>query len=165
MSRLSTLRGQLTSLLSWRPGKKNKTKKYEFEIVVIKHGVNSHVIYTDKSMTHEHEGPDGKKYNIEADNLYRIKPGLIGGFRYRLRGINAGFIILFKEGDTKPIAYKAPAFSARVIKTVHESRALSSALKDEFAKDMNVRTFFMYFILMVAAVVIFLVLTGQIVVG
>lgn len=161
MSKLSGFMAALRARLPNRDGVKN----YEFEIIILKPGVNSHSTHTGKDMTHGHKGPDEKTYELKAENLYRIKPDIITRLKYKLRGINAGFIIPFKSGSEDPISYSVPAFSARVIKTVHESRALSSALKDEFAKELGLKTFFMYFLLMAGAVVVFLVLTGQIAVG
>lgn len=155
----------LKRLIDWRPGKGKDKRKYEFEIIILKDGVNSHSKHTGDSMTHSHEGPDDQTYELKAENLYRIKPGIIQRIRYKFRGINAGFIIPFHESDESPISYRVPAFSARVIKTVHESRALSSALKDEFAKALDIKTFFMYFLLMAGAIVVFLVMTGQVVIG
>ena len=138
------------------------TPKYEFEVVVLKPGINPHIIYTDEKMEHEHEGLGDIKFKIKPENLFKVSPGIWDRIRYKIRGINSKFMVIFQENEDTPISYATPKYSARVLKTVSSSKALSSALKDEFAKAMDAKKFFMYFMLIVGAVVAYVIITGQV---
>ena len=145
--------------LSKRPP---STPKYEFEVVVLKPGINPHIIYTDEKMEHEHKGPGEITFKIKPENLFKVSPGIRDRIRYKIKGINSKFIVIFQENEDTPISYETPKYSARVLKTVSSSKALSSALKDEFAKAMDAKKFFMYFMLIVGAVVAYVIITGQV---
>ena len=136
--------------------------KYEFEVVILKPGVNVHTIYTDESMEHEHKGPDDIVFKIKAENLFKVSPGILDRIRFRLSDIDSKFMVIFQENEDTPISYETPKYSAKVLKTVSSSKALSSALKDEFAKAMDAKKFFMYFMLIVGAVVAYVIITGQV---
>jgi len=136
--------------------------KYEFEVVVLKPGINPHIIYTDENMTHEHEGPGDITFKIKPENLFKVSPGILDRIRFRLNDIDSKFMIIFQENEDTPISYVTPKYSAKVLKTVSSSKALSSALKDEFAKAMDAKKFFMYFMLIVGAVVAYVIITGQV---
>lgn len=112
-------------------------------------------------MDHHYTGPDGTVHHVKNENLYRVKPTIFDMIRYKLKGIDSGFMVIFKTDTSTPIAYSSPKYSARVLRTVSESRALKTALKDEFAKAMDAKALFMYFILIAGALVVYLFLTGQ----
>ena len=134
--------------------------KYEFEVAVLG-SINKHFKYTRPEMEHVYTGPDGTVHRIKPENLYRVKPTILDRLRYKLTGITSGFIVVFKTDTSVPITYEAPEYSARVLRTISESRALKTALKDEFAKSMDTKTLFMYFLLIAGAVVVYLFMTGQ----
>lgn len=101
-------------------------------------------------------------YEIDPQVLYQVDPTAIQKISWALSGIKSVFIVIFRKGQSRPIQYEAPTRSAYVLKTVEESQALSNALKKEFAKDFNLKTFFMYLVLLIVAVVAYLFLTGKI---
>lgn len=140
-------------------GRDGKTE-YEFEVAVLG-SINKHFRYTMPEMGHIYTGPDGTVHRIKPENLYRVKPTMLDRLRYKLKGIASGFIVVFKTDTSTPITYEAPEYSARVLRTISESRALKTALKDEFAKAMDTKTLFMYFLLIAGAVVVYLFMTGQ----
>jgi len=113
-------------------------------------------------MTHEHEGPDGTVFKIRPENLFKVAPGIRDRIRYKLRNIDSKFMVVIQEDEDTPISYVSPKYTSRVLKQVAESKALSEALKDEFSKDVNFKTLFMYFMLLVVAGVVFMVITGQV---
>ena len=113
-------------------------------------------------MTHEHEGPDKTMFKIKPENLFKVAPGIRDRIRYKIRGIDSKFMVIFQQDEDTPISYETPKYSAKVLKTVSSSKALSSALKDEFAKALDAKTFFMYFMLIVGAIVAYVVITGQV---
>lgn len=131
--------------------------KYEFEIVVLKPGVNIHSVHINETIDHEYES-----FKIKPENIFKVSPGILDRIRYRIEGIDSKFIVIFQENEDNPISYKTPKYSSKVLKTVSTSKALSSALKDEFAKAMDPKKFFMYFLLIVGAIIAYLIITGQI---
>ena len=134
--------------------------KYEFEVAVLG-SINKHFKYTRPEMEHVYTGPDGTVHRIKPENLYRVKPTIGDRLRYKLKRITSGFIVVFRTDTSTPISYESPEYSARVLRTISESRALKTALKDEFAKAMDTKTLFMYFLLIAGAVVVYLFMTGQ----
>lgn len=140
--------------------KPSSKPKYEFEIVVLKPGINDHSVHINENMNHEYES-----YKIKPENLFKVSPGIFDRIRYRIQGIDSKFMVIFQETEDTPISYETPKYSSRVLKTVSTSKALSSALKDEFAKALDPKKFFMYFMLIVGAIIAYLVITGQIILG
>lgn len=141
--------------------KAKKKRKYAFTVIILG-PVNKHYNYVKDSMAHIHEilGRT-ESINVKPKDLYRLKAGLLTRLRYKIRGIDSGFLAVFGEGSEEPISYDAPKYSARVLKEISESRALKTALKDEFAKAMDTKALFMYFLLIAGAIVIYLFMTGQ----
>lgn len=140
---------------------KPKPKKYSFEIVILD-SINKHYVYTRKSMNHTFMDPAGKLHKITPEDLYLIKPKFMHRLKLKLSGIDSAFMAVFKKNSQDPVEYENPLYSARVIKTIEESQALKTALKDEFAKAMDAKMLFMYFVLICGLLVVYLVLTGQI---
>lgn len=112
-------------------------------------------------MTHKHKLPNNVTINVAPENIYRIKPGFMGRLKWKLRRINAGFLVVFGTDSKKAVSYESPKYSAKVLKTINESRALKTALKEEFKQAVNTKTLFMYFLLIAGAVVVYLFMTGQ----
>jgi hypothetical protein len=153
-----------------RPGR----GKYEFRLCVI--GAKHRWIRTrgDKlSFTFEDPlksenpmdvllGEESTGYEIDPRVLYEVDPSTIQKISWALKGISSVFIVVFRKGQAQPVQYQSPKRSAYVLKTVEESNALSNALKKEFAQDFNLKTFFMYLVLLIVAVVAYLFLTGKI---
>lgn len=156
------------------PGRRAKTGKYEFRLCVI--GDKHRWIKTrGNDLKFKFEDPvksenpmdvllneASTSYEIDPQVLYQVDPTKIQKLSWALKGIKSVFIVVFRKGQSQPIQYEAPKRSAYVLKTVEESQALSNALKKEFAKDFNLKTFFMYLVLLIVAVVAYLLLTGKI---
>jgi len=146
--------------LKWGRGK-NRDQKYEFIIDVLG-PLHSYYRYEKSEMEHAHTLPNNKTINVRKANLYRLDPDFKTRIRYKIRGIDSGFLVVFKSDDDDPIEYISPKYSAKVLKTINESQALKTALKDEFARAMDAKTVFMYFLLIAGALVVYLFITGQV---
>lgn len=142
--------------------KKKKKRKYAFTAIVLG-PVNSHIDYTETSMTHTRKVTGiVDPIEVKPADLYRMKPDIFTRIKYKLTGIDSGFLVVFKKDSKTPVAYENPEYSARVLRTVSDSRALRTALKDEFTKAMDAKTLFMYFLLVAGAIVAYVIITGQV---
>ena len=106
-----------------------------------------------------------QKYDIDPTVSYELDPSIGQRIGMFLRRIDAMFLVIFSEGNNKPIKYQAPTRSAYVLRTIEESTALSEGLKKEFAGDLSVKKLFMYLIIIIVGVLAYLLLTGQINMG
>ena len=148
-------------IVSWRL---NVTKKYKFEMIFMKPGVNEHEFFRSEDLDVEHDH-DSKKYEIKSERIYRVKPGLLKRIHFRIVGINQLFIIAFQAGKTEPIKPGSVKVTSRILGEVKDSQALKKALKNEFAIPMDLKKIVIIIGCVLLAVVVFLVATGQLVIG
>lgn len=147
--------------LWWRRGVK---KKYQFEMIFMKPGVNDHEFFRSEKLDFNHDH-DSKKYEIKSERIYRVKPGLLKRIQFRIVGINQLFIIAFQDGKTEPIKPGAVKITSRILGEVKDSKALKKALKNEFAIPMDLKKIVIIIGCVLLAVVVILVATGQLVIG
>jgi len=140
------------------------TNIYQFEIVFMKPGVNPHKFIRGSSLdfVYEHES---NKYNITSDRLYRVKPGLFTRIMFILKGINQRFIVVFQKGKKTPIAPQKVEVSSRILNEVKESRALDKALRGEWSIPWDLKKILLVMGFIVLVAVVYLVVTGQVVIG
>ena len=139
-----------------------KKEPYEFELIFMKPGINEHTKIRGSSLDFETEMNE-KKYEIKADRLYRVKPGIMGKLIRWIKGITGSFIVVFQEGQSEPIVTPSVKISARILKEVHESRALGSALKSEFKVPWDMKKIMLVIGFVVIAAVVYVLVTGEIV--
>ena len=142
----------------------NVTKKYQFELIFMKPGVNHHeMIREDKlSFNHEHEK---KEFKITSERLYRVKPPIMKRIQFKLVGINQRFIVVFQYGKTDPIQSVNINVSSRILSEVKDSRALFKALKNEFSIPMDLKRIVIIIGGIMIVALVYLVATGQVVIG
>ena len=138
--------------------------QYEFKLVIMRPGVNSHRILRKDDLEFTHE-IDGVNYEVDPTTIYIWEPKLRRRLRWRLKRIKKGFMAIFREGQPKAIEYKSPKVTPNLIKVIYSSGALTKALKDEFKEGMNVKTLFMIFLVLAVGLVLYLALTGQLKLG
>jgi len=138
--------------------------KYEFRLVIMKKGVNSHHTFRGGGLEFTHE-IDGIKYDVDPTTLYIWRPKFMRRLMWRLRRIKGGFMAIYREGQSKAIGFKAPTVTPHLIKVIYTSGALTKALKDEFKEGMNIKTLFMIFLVLAVGLVLYLALTGQLKLG
>jgi len=139
-------------------------KIYQFEMIFMKPGVNEHEFFKSENLDFEHDH-DSKKYKIKSERIYRVKPGLFTRIKFKLMGINQLFIIAFQAGKTEPIKPGPVKITSRILGEVKDSQALKKALKNEFAIPMDLKKIVIIIGCVLLAVVVFLVATGQLVIG
>jgi hypothetical protein len=102
-------------------------------------------------------------YEIKAEDLYQIEnPGFRNWIRWKFKGIQKGFLIIFRGGQDSPISYFEPRNSARKLKIVSESRALSKSLREEFKQALDPKFLMAIVIIAIVAIVGYLIMTGAI---
>ena len=138
--------------------------KYEFRLVIMSQGVNSHHTIRKDSLEFDHE-MGGNDYKVEPTTLYIWRPPLGRRILWRLRGIKRGFMAIYREGQSQAIGFKAPEVTPGLIKVIYSSGALTKALKDEFKEGMDVKRLFMIFMVIAVILVLYLALTGQLKIG
>lgn len=141
-------------------GRGTDSGKYEFRLIIMREGVHPHHTVRKDNLQFKHKIED-VEYEVDPTTIYEWTPGLRRKLRWRLGGIKAGFIAVFREGTAKAISYKTPYVSPRLIKIIYGNRALTKALKDEFKEAMDVKRLFMIFLVLVVGLVLYLALTGQ----
>jgi len=138
--------------------------KYEFRLVIMRPGVNSHHTFMEKGLEFKHD-IDGVEYEVDPTTLYIWKPKLRRRIMWKLRRINGGFMAIYREGQSKAIEYKSPTVTPSLIRVIYDSGALTKALKDEFKEGMDIKKLFMIFMVLAVAIVFYLALTGQLKLG
>lgn len=138
--------------------------KYEFRLVIMRKGVNSHHTFRGNGLEFTHD-IDGISYEVDPTTLYIWRPKLRRRLRWRLRRIKGGFMAIYREGQPKAIGFKAPIVTPNLIKVIYTSGALTKALKDEFKEGMDVKKLFMIFMVLAVGLVLYLALTGQLKLG
>ena len=138
-----------------------KREPYAFELIFMRSGVDDHVKIRGSSLEFEHK-INGTKYTIEPDRLYRIKPGIGGKIWKWITGVKESFLVIYQHKNTKPISTPKVQISARILKEVHESRALGTALKSEFKIPMDLKKIALIIGFVVIAAVVYVLVTGEI---
>ena len=138
--------------------------KYEFRLVIMSQGVNSHHTLRKDSLEFTHEIEE-TTYEVDPTTIYIWTPKLRRRIMWRLRRIKGGFMAVYREGQPKAIGFKAPIVTPNLIKVIYSSGALTKALKDEFKEGMDVKKLFMIFLVLAVGLVLYLALTGQLKVG
>jgi len=138
-----------------------KREPYEFELIFMRPGVDDHVKIWGSSLEFKHE-INKKEYEIEPDRLYRIKPGIRGKIWRWITGVKESFLVIYQYKKTKPISTPKVKISARILKEVHESRALGTALKSEFKIPMDLKKIALIIGFVVIAAVVYVLVTGEI---
>jgi len=138
--------------------------QYQFELVFMEAGVNKHIFTRKNDLNFEYEN-DSDTYQIKSDRLYRVKPGILGRLIYKLKGINQGFIVIFQKEKKAPVAPVDVKITSNVLGEVRDSRALSKAFKAEFSVPMDLKKLLIIMAFVVVGVLVFLVMTGQVVIG
>ena len=138
-----------------------KRDPYEFELIFMRPGIDDHVKIRGSSLDFTHE-INKKKYTIEPDRLYRIKPGIGGKIWKWITGVKESFLVIYQHNKTKPISTPKVKISARILKEVHESRALGTALKSEFKMPMDLKKIALIIGFVVIAAVVYVLVTGEI---
>jgi len=138
--------------------------KYEFRLVIMRPGVNSHYTFREKGLEFTHD-IDGVSYEVDPTTLYIWRPKLRRRIMWRLKRIKGGFMAIYRAGQPKAIQYKPPTVTPSLIRVIHDSGALTRALKDEFKEGMDVKKLFMIFMVLAVILVLYLSLTGQLELG
>lgn len=138
--------------------------KYEFRLVIMKNGVNSHHTLRKDSLEFTHKIEE-TTYEVDPTTIYIWTPTLRRRIMWKLKRIKGGFMAIYREGQPKAIGFKAPKVTPNLIKVIYSSGALTKALKDEFKEGMDVKKLFMIFLVLAVGLVLYLALTGQLKVG
>ena len=136
-----------------------RSKPYQFDLIMMSPGVNQHYRIDGDSLEFEHEH-DGKKYQVKADRLYRVRVGKLMGLWFRVKGIRKRFLIAFHHKKTKPIEPVEIKVSARVLKEVNESRALGKALRGEFKLPMDLKKILLIMGFIVVVIIAYVMVMG-----
>jgi len=156
----------LVILIVWKRHKIGKKGHFRYEIVIKDKGLNHHIITRNDKLnfTFKPKNKDlkGKTYEIKSDNLYHVKRGPLMKLMDSTFGVYSRFLIVFQSGKQDPIAYSEPTRTPTTLRVVSESTALKQALKDEFAKALNVKWIFIIFLLLCVGVLAYFFMTGQI---
>jgi len=131
-------------------------------MIFMKPGIDEHTKIRGSSLEFETEKINGKKYQIKADRLYRVKAGPRGGLVRWIKGITGSFIAVYQDKQTDPIVTPSVAVSSRILKEVHESRALGSALKSEFKVPWDMKKILLVIGFIIIAAVVYVLVTGEI---
>lgn len=138
-----------------------KKKPYEFILVFMRPGVNDHVKVRGSSLDFKHEHGN-KKYEIKSDRLYRVKPRFPVRVWWWFIGVKERFLTVYRHKQTVPIAPIPVQVTARILKEVHESRALGMAMRSEFKVPMDLKKILMIVgFLVLVAIVYVLVMGGE----
>ena len=142
----------------------NVTKKYQFELIFMKPGVNQHEMIRGEELSFNHEH-DSKDFKITSERLYRVKPPILKRIQFKLVGINQRFIVVFQDGKKDPIQPVNVNVSSRILSEVKDSRALFKALKNEFSIPMDLKRIVIIIGGIIMIALVYLVATGQVVIG
>jgi len=138
--------------------------EYEFRLVIMKDGVNTHHTFRKKGLEFKHN-IDGTEYAVDPTTLYIWRPKLWRRLTWRIRGIKGGFMAIYREKQPTAIGFKSPKVTPNLIKVIYSSGALTKALKDEFKEGMDIKKLFMIFMVLAVGLVLYLALTGQLKLG
>ena len=148
-------------IVRWRL---NVTKKYQFELIFMKPGVNEHEMIRGDELSFNHEH-GSKEFKITSERLYRVRPPIMKRIQFKLVGINQRFIVVFQDGKTEPIQPVNVNVSSRILSEVKDSRALFKALKNEFSIPMDLKRIVIIIGGIMIVALVYLVATGQVVIG
>lgn len=121
--------------LKTRPALSSGPNPYLIEIVVISQGLNHHILIRASSLIFEYKF-NGRVYEIEEGSVYLKKPNLVESLIWRFKGIRASYMVLFWEGERKPIEMDKNRVNPEVLARVRTSRALGKALKEMFKASL-----------------------------
>ncbi len=136
-----------------------RTKPYQFDLIMMSPGVNHHYRIEGDSLEFEHIH-DGKKYQVKADRLYRVRVGKPTSLWFMVKGIKKRFLIAFHHKKTKPIEPVDIKVTARVLKEVNESRALGKALRSEFRVPFDLKKILLIMGFVVVVVIAYVMVMG-----
>lgn len=140
-----------------------KKKPYLFELVVMTPGVNKHIlVYTD-ALEFDHD-EENLNLKIDSDRLFRVKPSFRERMIFRVRGVKNKFMVIYRKGKKTPVSFETADVSARVLKIIDESRALSKAMESEFSIPWDLKKAVIALGFLIIVVVAWLVATGQVVI-
>lgn len=148
-------------IVRWRL---NIEKKYQFEFVFMRPGVNYHEIIRGDELEFKHKY-ESKDYNITSERLYRVKPRFMKRIQFKLVGINQKFIVTFQNEKYEPLEPVKVQVSSRILGEVKDSRALFKALKNEFSIPMDLKRIVIIIGGIIIVALVYLVATGQMVIG
>lgn len=148
-------------IVRWRL---NVDKKYQFEFVFMRPGVNYHDLFRGDELEFEREYEE-KKYKITSERLYRVKPRIMKRIQFKLVGINQKFIVTFQNKKYVPLEPVKVKVSSRILGEVKDSRALFKALKNEFSIPMDLKRIVIIIGGIMIVALVYLVATGQVVIG
>ena len=148
-------------IVRWRL---NVDKKYQFEFVFMRPGVNYHDLFRGDELEFEREYEE-KKYKITSERLYRVKPRIMKRIQFKLVGINQKFIVTFQNKKYVPLEPVKVKVSSRILGEVKDSRALFKALKNEFSIPMDLKRIVIIIGGIIIIALVYLVATGQVVIG
>lgn len=140
-------------------GNLGRSKPYQFDLIMMSPGVNDHYRIEGENLEFEH-AHDGKKYEVKADRLYRVRVGLWMSLWFRVKGIKQRFLIAFHHKKTSPIKPVDVKVSARVLKEVNESRALGKALRSEFRVPFDLKKILLIMGFVVVVVIAYVMVMG-----
>lgn len=138
-----------------------KRTRYLFEMVFMSPGVNDHFTVYGDTLDFKHKVGE-TEYEIKAERLYRLKPGMLKRIWLKIRGVNQCFIVVYQDKKTEPVAPVDVKVSARILKEVSESRALDKALRSEFKVPWDLRKIILVIGFLVVAVVIWVMISGEV---
>ena len=136
-----------------------RSKPYQFDLILMSPGVNDHFRIEGDSLEFEHEH-GGKKYQVKADRLYRVRVGMMTSLWFRVKGIKKRFLVAFHHKKTSPIAPVDVKVTARVLKEVNESRALGKALRGEFKLPMDLKKILLVMGFIVVVIIAYVMVMG-----
>lgn len=136
-----------------------KKEPYEFILVFMRPGVNDHVSVRGSSLDFEHEY-EKKAYKIQSDRLYRVKPRFPVRVWWKFIGVSERFQTVFQHKNTSPIGPIPVQVTSRILKEVHESRALDKAMRSEFKVPMDLKKILMVIGFIVLVAVIYVLVMG-----
>ena len=148
-------------IVRWRL---NVEKKYQFEFIFMRPGVNYHEIMRGDELEFSHKY-ETKTYKITSERLYRVKPRFMKRIQFKLVGINQKFIVTFQNGKYEPLEPVKVKVSSRILGEVKDSRALFKALKNEFSIPMDLKRIVIIIGGIIIVALVYLVATGQMVIG
>lgn len=120
-------------------------------VVILKEGCN---IHKNVRIEEIEELPksveiDGKTYKVDLDGIMKVKKGLLKTLWHYLFRVYTHHMIIFREGEKKPVTYEKPAITPLTLKNVKRSTILGRAMMEMFrAGFMGIgKIFFILFIL------------------
>ena len=138
-----------------------KREPYEFILVFMRPGVNDHVTVSGSSLDFKH-AHGNKNYEVKSDRLYRVKPRFPVRLWWWFIGVKERFTTVYRHKQTVPVEPIPVQVTSRILKEVHESRALGQAMRSEFKVPMDLKKILMIVgFLVLVAIVYVLVMGGE----